>query len=281
MALFTPCSNHTKDKVRKIDLFSKEWCDQVFQDRNKNYGAYQLRASAGRRYLRAMTIVLLGLIFFVGFPIGVKLYFKYKLLSEAKDFSKEVPALSKLQARKEHEVKMVSAGRARPTHSTVSNAANQISEIVEHTDQEIIRGIKGAETLTAEDWIDEWQDLDTLHNTDQLDLPIEGPQLVKVDKVEELPIFPGGITGLMKWLDANIPYPQTCRNQKVKGTMEVRIIISENGVPGDAQVTQKLHPDLDKLVLAAMKRMPIWTPGKQNGTPCRVAVTLPIHFEPK
>jgi protein TonB len=269
--------------VRKIDLFSKEWCDQIFHGRNKDYGAYQLRATAGRRYRRALIILFVGFFLCVGLPIGIQLYAKYKLFKSAKDFEKEIPKLKKLEfeARPDHEVKMLSAGRGRPKISTIVNATDNVGEIVEQTDNEIVIGIKGEETINVEDWVSEWEDLDTTHNLDQLDLPIEGPQLIEVDKVEEMPSFPGGIKALMTWMDQNIPYPQTCKNSKVRGLMEVLFIVDDQGYPNDFQITKSLHPDLDKLVLAAMKRMPKWQPAMHNGTPCRAAVTLPIHFEPK
>ena len=32
--------------MAKIDLTSKEWCDLVFEGRNKSYGAYDLRMTS-------------------------------------------------------------------------------------------------------------------------------------------------------------------------------------------------------------------------------------------
>lgn len=39
--------------MAKIDLISKQWCDLVFAGRNKEYGAYRLRAHAGKRNMYA------------------------------------------------------------------------------------------------------------------------------------------------------------------------------------------------------------------------------------
>lgn len=39
--------------MAKIDLISKQWCDLVFKGRNKEYGAYRLRAHAGKRNMYA------------------------------------------------------------------------------------------------------------------------------------------------------------------------------------------------------------------------------------
>lgn len=39
--------------MAKIDLISKQWCDLIFEGRNKTYGAYRLRSNAGKRNLYA------------------------------------------------------------------------------------------------------------------------------------------------------------------------------------------------------------------------------------
>ena len=43
--------------MRSSELLSKQWCDLVFENRNREYGAYRLRAQAGQRYRRALGVV--------------------------------------------------------------------------------------------------------------------------------------------------------------------------------------------------------------------------------
>lgn len=45
--------------MSKIDLASKQWCDLVFEGRNKEYGAYRNRANKGKFQLRAIIIVVI------------------------------------------------------------------------------------------------------------------------------------------------------------------------------------------------------------------------------
>lgn len=44
--------------MHSSDIYSKEWCDMVFEGRNKAYGAYKLREQTGARYRRVLIIVL-------------------------------------------------------------------------------------------------------------------------------------------------------------------------------------------------------------------------------
>ena len=53
--------------MAKIDLTSPEWCELVFQGKNKAYGAYKMRANSPKRHTWAMVIVVI--IAAVGFSI--------------------------------------------------------------------------------------------------------------------------------------------------------------------------------------------------------------------
>ena len=57
--------------MSKVDLVSRGWCDIVFEGRNKEYGAYRMRARAGRRNVFAV-ICLLALIAAIGVIVGIK-----------------------------------------------------------------------------------------------------------------------------------------------------------------------------------------------------------------
>lgn len=43
--------------MSKVDLTSLEWCELIFKDRNKSYGAYKMRRDLGKRQTAALVIV--------------------------------------------------------------------------------------------------------------------------------------------------------------------------------------------------------------------------------
>ena len=266
--------------MSKADLFSKDWCNLIFHGRNQEYGAYQLRRDAGKRYLRALVIVFSVVFFLLALPLSVHLYMEYQLVKAMNDFQKEIPQLKKKEAEAGHELKAISTGRAVPTKTTIKGASTSAPDIVEQlSKEEIIFAEGGEETfIVDENILHEFEDRDTLHNRNQLDLPMEGPQIIKVDKVEEMPVFPGGMKKLAEWMENNIPYPDYLIKAKVQGDMEVSFIVGIDGRISDVRLTKKLHPQLDKLVLAAFKRMPPWRPGKTDGVPVIVSMAYPLHF---
>ena len=44
--------------MRNTELFSRQWCEVVFEGRNKAYGAYVIRKETGRRYRRVMYVFI-------------------------------------------------------------------------------------------------------------------------------------------------------------------------------------------------------------------------------
>ena len=92
--------------MKKVDLFSREWCDLIFHDRNKSYGAYKIRKEAGKRYRRALLWLFLSLLLFLGTPLGLHLYMRYQLYKSFTAFEKEIPKLKRKEAEKGHELKL-------------------------------------------------------------------------------------------------------------------------------------------------------------------------------
>lgn len=211
-------------------------------------------------------------------PIGFQLYMTYKMYRALQDAGKEVRELKKLEDEREYEVKRVSAGRAAPTVTTVKGASNETPDIVEVQQRDIIFAVGGDETFIAETE-PTFDDLDKDHNRDRQDLPIEGAQIVKVEQIEALPEYPGGMMALMDYLDSAVVYSKACIAAKVEGDLEVKFFIDADGRVAEPKITKKLHPDIERTVMRALLHMPRWRPGRQYGRASAVSVTLPMHFQ--
>lgn len=44
---------------KDVDLSSKEWRDLIFEGKNKEYGAYEMRAKSDARHNRAMLVIII------------------------------------------------------------------------------------------------------------------------------------------------------------------------------------------------------------------------------
>lgn len=257
-------------------LTSSEWCDLVFEGRNQAYGAYVLRKETGRRY-RLVAAIFGGFLLCVGAVVGLLAYW---VLQKVEGVSQELEQVVKLEAlpKKEgFETKRISAGRRAVQAQVVKGGKNVTPDIV---DRRVIAAPIGLDGHTDAPTFepDELRDLDTQHNSDHHDLPIEGAQLVKTEVVEELPLFPGGIPALMQYLEEQVMYSGAAQRRKVEGVVEVSFIVEIDGRVSHIELVKKADPALNRAVLTAINRMPQWTPGKKDGQPIPVKVTLPVQF---
>ncbi|MFT4223798.1 energy transducer TonB [Dysgonomonas sp.] len=100
--------------------------------------------------------------------------------------------------------------------------------------------------------------------------------------VEQMPSFPGGETKLYQFINRNLKYPVIPEDQELATKTVVRFTITKTGEIKDVQPAMDKYKDLvltDSLI-AIIKRMPNWNPGKHNGKTVDVYYTIPLHISP-
>ena len=95
-------------------------------------------------------------------------------------------------------------------------------------------------------------------------------------KVEE--ILPVGDVGLMRYLGYTVKYPVVAQELGVQGRVIVSFIVDVDGSITDVKVLKSADPSLDKEAVRAIKAMPKWNPGMQDGKPVRVQYSVPVTF---
>ena len=96
--------------------------------------------------------------------------------------------------------------------------------------------------------------------------------------VDEMPKFPGGQEGLMRYLAKNIKYPTMAQQIKEQGKVLVQIIIGKDGNVSNIKILEGASAWLDAEAIRVVRGMPKWEPGKQNGQAVAVEYTFPITF---
>ena len=112
--------------------------------------------------------------------------------------------------------------------------------------------------------------------------PLYKPQPVNrnsvYDVVEQMPSFPGGISGLRTYLNQNIRYPAEAQENCVQGRVVVSFVVGKDGHISDVTVLRSVDPSLDKEAVRVIRNMPRWTPGKHGGEPVKVRYNVPVSF---
>lgn len=100
------------------------------------------------------------------------------------------------------------------------------------------------------------------------------------DVVEEMPVFPGGQTGLMEFIAKNLRYPVKAQKEGIQGRVIARFIVEKDGSVSNLAIARRsASSELDAEAIRVLSTMPKWTPGKQRGKEVRVKYTVPIAFK--
>lgn len=97
--------------------------------------------------------------------------------------------------------------------------------------------------------------------------------------VEEMPEFPdGGMAGLMKYLAANIRYPESAKKAGKQGRVIVQFVVCKDGSITNVGTLRGVDPALDAEAIRVISAMPKWKPGRQRGKDVDVKFTAPVMF---
>ena len=267
--------------MAKIDLTSQEWCDLIFEGRNKDYGAYKMRARAARRL--NFSVVLVIVIAAVGFSIPRLITM---VTPEKKEVMTEVTTLSQLE---EPEVKQEEVQKVQPVappppalKSSIKFTAPVIKKDEEVADED---QMKSQEELTESKVTISIADVQGTDEEggvlveDLKQVVTEAPVEEEVfDMVEQAPQFPGGPAELMAWLGKNIRYPVIAQENGIQGRVICQFVVGSDGSVRDVKVMRGVDPSLDKEAIRVIQSMPKWIPGRQNGKAVSVRYTLPVMF---
>ena len=267
--------------MAKVDLTSQEWCDLIFEGRNKEYGAYKMRARAARRL--NFSVVLVIVIAAVGFSIPRLITM---VTPEKKEVMTEVTTLSQLE---EPEVKQEEVQKVQPVappppalKSSIKFTAPVIKKDEEVADED---QMKSQEELTESKVTISIADVQGTDEEggvlveDLKQVVTEAPVEEEVfDMVEQAPQFPGGQAELMSWLGKNIRYPVIAQENGIQGRVVCQFVVGSDGSVRDIKVVRSLDPSCDKEAVRVIQSMPKWIPGRQNGKAVSVRYTLPVTF---
>jgi periplasmic protein TonB len=260
----------------KLDIFTNQWLDIVFEGKNKAYGAYDLRKSNTKTTFRALVIGAVLFSVLVAAPLIMSLLpdssgdddsldtkiVTMKLPPKKEEPKKDLPPPPP-PPPKVDQVKFV-----KPVVAKADEVTEEPPKITEIKDKklgnETIKGDPDAE-LTVE--------------------PVgNGPAAVVEEDntvyntagIEVKPDFPGGMEKFYKFVGNNY---QTPEEDGLKGKVYVTFVVEKDGSLTDIKVLRDIGYGTGKEAIRVLNKCPRWTPGEQNGKKVRVLYSLPITIQ--
>lgn len=103
------------------------------------------------------------------------------------------------------------------------------------------------------------------------------PENQVYSQVEQMPTLPGrsGPTALQSALQELIAYPERATN----GDSQVSFVVEPDGRVTRPNVLKSISEPMDQAILAAALRLPRFEPGRHNGQPVAVRLTVPVTID--
>jgi protein TonB len=274
--------------MAKVDLIDNSWVDLVFEGKNQEYGAYVLRKETGKRNVKALIWVLIGIaaIFAIAYAnLAIQNAMKQNVSVETD------VELSKLAQKKEAKVERKEPVKVEMEQKVVE----KVKSSVKFTAPEIKKDdeVKPEDELKSQDDLSKTNTaigaFDVKGNDEAEGEVLKAKEVVVDEKpkeeetkvfdvVEQMPQFPGGPQALFEYLSKNIKYPVVAEENGIQGRVIVTFVVERDGSITDVKVAKSVDPSLDKEAQRVVRSMPHWIPGKQNGAAVRVKYTVPVTF---
>jgi protein TonB len=257
--------------------------DIIFENRNKEYGAYELRTRYDRRLKTSMKIMISATVLICGIIYADGHFFKHRLAHKIIDPFTEVEMIKMVDEKKPQETikpkqptspkkiatvndaipKIVRSGPTNPPRTVEEIESNQIGN----------KNILGEKTeLIATTPVSK-------DSGNKTELAVEKAEPEIRETAQEMPEFPGGVEALKRFLSKNMRMPKNDLDPGTRVNVLEKFVVDENGNISGFNTLQSGGPEFDNEVIRVLKKMPKWKPGKQNGKNVSVYFKLPVIFQ--
>ncbi len=254
-------------------LAVKPFDEIVFEHRNKEYGAYELRKRYNKHMNTAFIIAIS--VFVISVSIPAIMDFLDSIVPAEADTNVELTLVDAPPLDKDIPPPPPPPDPPPPVQETIKFTPPVVTE--EPIDEKDIP--------PPQDEIKVQVGTETKEGTGDIELPTEGDGKDEVEApqqiftiVEQMPEFPGGEEKLFEYLGKNIKYPSMARENGITGTVYVTFVVEGNGEISDVKKLRGIGGGCDEEAMRVVKAMPSWKAGKQNGKSVRVQYNLPIKF---
>jgi len=262
-------------------ILQTDLLDLLFDGRNKEYGAYELRTHYEKRMSIAVTIML----------VCCLLLFLLFACASVKNNSYAVPVINDptlvdVNPEQKKEEPLPPPPKAiQPPVKTINFVIpritpDSIQPDEQMPDQDVIQDTKIG--LVKQEGIE--SDVVSAPLNDNNQGVIEAPKKEEDDwektwiEVQIPSEYPGGIEAWRRFLGKNLRYPEQAVEKEIQGTVIVQFIVDKAGNVSDVEAISGPNELRDEAV-RVIRKSGQWTPANQNGRQVKSYKRQPIVFQ--
>jgi protein TonB len=259
------------------EILKAHFLDILFENRNKNYGAYPLRRFYNNRLGFALAISISSVLFIcllIGMPNR-----QITIPDITNDGFIEItpvdftPPLEK-QSMPSSQRKQI----ATQQHTTIDIVPDNMNPVITILELSRLDNVPIAAVTQPGDLSANQIPLITNSGNDKTSELAIAPEEIKFDPVEKQPEFPGGHQAWIAFLNKHLRAPDELNAGERKTTL-VRFLVSEDGSITSFEILQSAGSAFDNEVIRVLKKMPKWKPAIQNGHGTAIMFIQPVTFQ--
>lgn len=271
--------------MSKLSIYETGWINLVFQDRNKEYGAYQLRKESTKTSLMALFMGVLFLSAALSIPVIINYFNPDKSISiRIPEFTNTVVQLTDIIPNQVEKKQPLPEVKTQNTDVPIKSAqlVNPIIVQASQANQDIAKNTENTNitnTTTEGTGTIGINPTSTSGTATDIATPVDtGNTIVNSVSLDKLPEFPGGINKFYNYVGNNF------EKQEIEGSGTIRVyvsfVIERDGSMTDIQVKRDPGYGLGKEAIRVLKSLKTkWSPGMIDGKAVRTAYNLPITVQ--
>lgn len=246
--------------------------DIVFENRNKNYGSFDLR----RRYMVSLLYAAIFSISAITIAVVCPLiYYRYFQYDRTVEFNPDDQFVITNVAEKPQEY-VKPPDIPAPAISTPVAPAPVVVENID-TSSTIMMGTTSDIIETTNNRPPDILNVSKPDKGDEI-LPVEPIQTYTVPEEEAL-FMGGGLTVFHKWVQNKLVYPDEALRNNIFGRVMVEFTVGPKGLIDDIKIVKPVDEILDNEVIRVLKLSPAWSEPRQSGKAVKQKFTMPVFFQ--
>lgn len=272
--------------MSKLSIYENKWTDLVFENKNKEYGAYQLRQENSKN---SVTALFMGLLLITALGSASALISKlnssvvpvqpepmiYDPITPVNIDPSVVPPPPAPPAPIVEQTAASQTDAIQLTNPVVARTQDAVQEIAPNTENSpVVENATGTGTSTNV--------LPTTGggggNGDAASVATPSNEPVSTAILDKQPEFPGGIAQFYKYVGNNFRRPELDAEKTLR--VYVSFVVEKDGSLTDIMVKNDPGYGMGKEAIRVLKSLKTkWAPGILDGKPVRTAYNLPITIK--
>ena len=253
----------------------------IFENRNKNYGAYQIRESYNDALIKSLLCLssIICLLFgsvYVYHQINDNIIDNHIIILDdptLNTMERIIEVDNKPLQKPPVTVIEAAAPLGTSTPTTITDEPVEENTITHLDNPNTGLGVPNSVGISPTSTIS------TSNTIAAIPSPLEEvtPTITIAD---EMPVYNADPNGIIRYVSNAIRYPEPAKSMDIQGTVYVSFVVSEFGKVEGVKIVKGIGYGCDEEVLTVINKMPTWLKaGKNQGRPVKVRYNIPVKFK--